>query len=116
MHFKFSCVSRKYNTRQFKRSAFSVQRKNADRLALGAARVGWRLVRPKPELRTGILLLEAQKQSTREAPVDQVRNAFRQAGVALTAYDGGIIRTSFLPEVLKATHLDRIRRALRKCA
>ena len=111
-----AAAGRAISTRQVKRTEFNVQRKNADRLALGAARVGWRLVRPKPELRTGILLLEAQKQSTREAPVDQVRNAFRQAGVALTAYDGGIIRTSFLPEVLKATHLDRIRRALRKCA
>jgi selenocysteine lyase/cysteine desulfurase len=99
-----------------KRVEFRVQRRNADQLALGARRAGWRLLRPKSKLRTGILLLEARRQSTREAPVDRIRSAFRRAGVALTAYDGGIIRASFLARPLKATHLDRIRRALQKCA
>lgn len=103
-------------TKPHKRAEFRAQRRNADRLALGAHRAGWRALRPKPELRTGILLLEAQRPNTRDAPVERIRSAFRQAGVALTAYSGGIIRTSFLPEAMKATHLHRIRAALQKCA
>jgi selenocysteine lyase/cysteine desulfurase len=111
-----AAAGRALNTSLYKRSQFTAQRRNADRLALGAYHAGWRLVRPKSEFRTGILLLEARSRSTREAPIDQLRIAFRQAGVALTAYDGGLIRTSFLSQPLKATHLDRIRSALHRCA
>jgi selenocysteine lyase/cysteine desulfurase len=63
-----------------------------------AAASGWRPLLPDPALRSGILLLEAEREATRGKPADEIRSAFADQGVALTAYDGGRIRLS-MPEV-----------------
>jgi selenocysteine lyase/cysteine desulfurase len=89
---------------------------NADRFAERTSDCGWRLLRPEAALRTGILLLEAKSPDTRNASVDHLRNAFRRTGVALTAYAGGIIRTSFLQRPLPSSHIHSVREALRQCA
>jgi hypothetical protein len=96
--------------------ALAVQLENVDRFAEGTSRTGWRLLRPKLPFRTGILLLEAKSPATREASVDRLRAAFWRAGVALTAYASGIIRTSFLQGPLLLSQIDAVRKALRLCA
>ena len=63
-----------------------------------------------------ILLLEAKSPETRKASVDSLRGSFRQAGVTLTAYDGGIIRTSLLQRPPSSSEIHCARKALRLCA
>ena len=98
------------------RAKFALQLANADRLARHASRTGWRVLRPKSALRSGILLLEARSAQTQAAQVDALRAAFRRAGIALTVYADGIIRVSLLRRALTAKQLNRIRRTLCVCA
>jgi len=48
--------------------------------------------------RTGILILQAERESQRELPASNLRHAFSECGVALTAYDGGVARLSMPAE------------------
>ena len=71
---------------------------NGSALGAAAAEAGWRPLLPQPALRTGILLLQAERQGRRESSPEEVRSAFFERGVALTAYEGGVVRLS-MPEV-----------------
>jgi selenocysteine lyase/cysteine desulfurase len=59
-----------------------------------AAASGWRPLLPPPAFRTGILLLQAERERTRAVPAEALRSAFYEQGVAVTAYDGGLVRLS----------------------
>jgi len=99
-----------------KRAELACQLDNAQALAERAEHAGWRPVRPSNPLHTGILLLEAARRETQAAPVDILRERFLSAGVALTAYDGGLIRASLPDRPLSRRRLDALHSALGRCA
>jgi hypothetical protein len=81
-----------------------------------AAASGWRPLLPDPALRSGILLLVAEREATRGKPAEEMRSAFADQGVALTAYDGGRTRLS-MPEVpWQPGEAEHLRAALRSLA
>jgi hypothetical protein len=89
---------------------------NADRAAACARGVGWlpRLV--PPALRSGILVLQAERAAARARPALAAREAFYDRGVTLTAYPRGRVRLS-LPELPWGDdEVDRLARALRRLA
>lgn len=83
---------------------------NADRVAAAAADAGWRPRLPERNLRSGILLLEPQLRG-RSWDADSCRTFFQQAGVALTAYDGGLVRLSMPAEPMTSDELTLLRDA-----
>ena len=99
-----------------KRDEFSCQVENGNRLAARASDTGWRPVQPHKDLRSGILLLQATRDPTRRAPPDSLRTAFRLAGVSLTAYPKGLVRTSLPQRTMTGDQLDHVRSALCRCA
>lgn len=62
--------------------------------SLLAADCGWEPLVPAEHFRTGILLLQAEREKTRQHSADHLRDAFAAGGVAVTAYDRGIARLS----------------------
>ena len=89
---------------------------NADRLIDAAGCTCWRPVRLAPELRSGIQLLQATSASTRLTSPEQIRGKFLRHGVALTTYDGGLIRTSLPSKPLSSATIDQILFALQRSA
>jgi hypothetical protein len=65
---------------------------------------------PPPALRTSILL-QADRRKKSSAP--ELRQAFSEQVVALTAYDGGVVRLSMPAEGWHAGELDHLQVALR---
>jgi hypothetical protein len=94
----------------------SCQVANARQVTGEAPASGWRPLRPSEPLQTGILLLEAKSRDTRTAPVEMLRQRFLTAGIALTAYDGGLIRASLPDDLLGGHDHDLLRSALDRCA
>jgi len=78
-----------------------------------ASASGWRPMLPPPAFRTGILLLQAEREKKRGAAAAEMRHAFSERGVALTAYDGGFVRLSMPAEAWRPGELDQLRVALR---
>jgi hypothetical protein len=111
-----AAVRRMLASSRAKREELASQVDNADRLAEQAPAAGWRPKRPDAGLRSGILLLEPQSATARSAPPDVLRERLLVAGVALTAYEGGVIRAS-LPDVpLSPSQYDAFQAALSRCA
>jgi hypothetical protein len=81
-----------------------------------AASFGWQPLLPPPAFRTGILLLQAERETRRVLPATHTRHAFSERGVALTAYDGGIIRLSMPAQGWKPGELDHLQGALRSAS
>ena len=77
---------------------------------------GWRPWKPSQTLQTGILLLEAKSPDTRTARIETLRQRFLTAGIALTAYAGGLIRASLPDHLLGGQDHDLLRAALCRCA
>ncbi len=111
-----AAVGRIWRSSLGRREQFDRQLGNADRVAELSDATGWRPVRPDAAMRSGILLLQALKPETCSAPPDSLRFNFRRYGLALSAYVGGLIRTSFLAETLSTSRLNQIRSLLRRCA
>ncbi len=111
-----AAVRRMVASGRSKRAELECQLDNADGLAECAEHAGWRPVRPSNPLHTGILLLEAARLETQSAPVDILRERFLTAGVALTAYDGGLVRASLPDRLLSRRRLDALHAALCRCA
>jgi hypothetical protein len=80
------------------RAVLGARLRNADVAASLARAAGWVPLVSDPSLRTGILLLRAERAATRSRRPVEIREAFYERGVALTAYEGGLIRLS-MPEV-----------------
>ncbi|HLN33193.1 MAG TPA: aminotransferase class V-fold PLP-dependent enzyme [Gemmataceae bacterium] len=86
---------------------------NTSDAAADVARVsGWYPLRPEASFRSGILLLEAEKAATKLASAEALRSGFYEKGIALTAYDNGIIRLSVPEHGWKPGDLDRLGGAL----
>lgn len=81
-----------------------------------AAASGWMPVQPAETFRTGILLLQAERDKTRVEPADELREAFADNGVALTAYDGGFARLSMPATRWRPQDIDLLGTALRSVA
>jgi len=99
-----------------KREELAAQMANADRLADVAPQAGWRPARPALPMQSGILLLDPRRQDTRIAPPNVVRERFLASGVALTVYDGGIVRASLPDRAFAGAELDLLQTALCRCA
>ena len=73
---------------------------------------GWRLLLPPPAFRTGILLLQAEREKKKGATATELRHAFSERGVAITAYDGGFVRLSMPAEAWRPGELEQLSVAL----
>ena len=85
---------------------------NANVINNAAMETGWKPVRPAAEMQTGILLLQSQRRSVRQAEPDVLRAEFQEQGMTLTAYDGGLIRLSMPDRPFAGSHVDQIRKSL----
>jgi len=74
---------------------------------------GWRPLRPEPSMRSGILLLQAGQAAIKERSSEQLREAFYDRNIALTAYHNGIIRLSTPERDWQPGQLEQLRLALR---
>jgi len=88
---------------------------NADCLTDAAGCTRWRPVHLDTDLRSGILLWQAASASTRLASPEQIRSKFLRYGVALTTYEGGVVRTSLSSKPLCSAAIDQILFALQRC-
>ena len=111
-----AAVRRMLKSPRTKPEELSCQVANARQLTGKAPASGWRPLRPSEPLQTGILLLEAKSRDTRAAPIEMLRQRFLTAGIALTAYDGGLIRASLPDDLLGGHDHDLLRSALGRCA
>jgi hypothetical protein len=99
-----------------KQAEFASQLDNSDKVAERSSDSGWHPVRQSMPLRTGMLLLEAGDRETRAARPERLRQRFFSRGVALTAYDGGIIRASLPDHRMSAAEVGQFQAALGHCA
>jgi hypothetical protein len=111
-----AAVSRLWHSPHGRIEEFERQIANTDRVAEVADSTGWQSIRPAASMRSGILLLESKLSETRSAQPDALRFAFRRWGLAVSAYVGGLVRTSFLPDSLSSAKLNKVRSALCRCA
>lgn len=81
-----------------------------------AAGCGWQPLLPSEPFRTGILLMQAEREKTRRQLADDLRDSFAQQGVAITAYDQGIARLSMPAEPWQPPEFDQLDAALRSVA
>ncbi len=90
--------------------------RNLEAAAETTLSAGWAPLLADPALRTGILLLRAEREQTKSAAPEQLREAFGREGIALTAYAGGHIRLSMPEEPWPAGQLECLTAALRRIA
>jgi hypothetical protein len=92
----------------------SCRMENVLSVAAIAPAVGWRPLLPNEPLRSGILLLEAERSATRAISPDALRTTLRDCGVAATTYEGGLIRLSMPLAAFTADELDCLNCALKR--
>jgi hypothetical protein len=81
-----------------------------------AAHSGWQPLLPVQSVRTGILLLQSGREAGRALPGEGLRQAFSDQGVALTGYDGGVIRLSMPAEGWRSGEIEQLRSVLTSLA
>lgn len=95
------------------------QRQRLDNVRVTVDRVrstGWEPLLPDPALRSGIILLRAERRAVRGLTPETLRSAFQDTGVALTAYPGGYVRVSMPEHLWAEAELVRLEAAFRKNA
>ncbi|MBI3464114.1 MAG: hypothetical protein HY000_13815 [Planctomycetes bacterium] len=70
---------------------------------------------PADGLRSGILLLQAETDDATTAPTEDMLARFHAHGIALTAYEGGLIRMSMPRAPLAEGDIELISTTLRQC-
>jgi len=90
----------------------SLRLANASAVAAVASSAGWRPLVPTEGFRTGILLLQAERDRTRKMSAGALREAFCEQGVALTAYDDGIVRLSIPGGSWQPSEINHLQAAL----
>jgi hypothetical protein len=93
-----------------------IRLQNAGELTGMVQAAGWRPLLPAESLRTGILLLQAERGATRKKPGQDLRAAFCEQGVALTAYEDGLVRLSMPNCGWRAGEINHLHDALRSIA
>jgi hypothetical protein len=94
----------------------SLRQRNMAEATAVAESCGWRSLLPAEPFRTGILLLQAEREATRSLPPQALRGAFADNGIALTVYDGGTIRLSMPAAEWQPKEIDQLGSALRTVA
>jgi Aminotransferase class-V len=84
--------------------------------ATAVAGDGWKPLLPTPDLRSGILLLQAERSLTRTHDPEVLRASLRADGVAATAYPGGLIRLSMPRDEWRPGEIDHLRKAFKGLA
>jgi hypothetical protein len=115
----FSCagaVKEALDTTIGGRDHFSELAQTATKLEEVSLGTGWKPVVPHDELRSGILLLRQEAKRWNAGRPEEVRDCFQKSGVALTAYDGGLIRLSAPPEPWQESDTEWLRFALERTA
>jgi hypothetical protein len=74
---------------------------------------GWHPLLPDESLRSGILLVQAERPETRAVCPETLRITLRDSGVAATTYTGGIVRLSMPLAPFATEELDCLEQALR---
>ncbi len=92
------------------------QLKNGDLVTEAAQAAGWRPCSPDPSLRSGIVLLESGDSRQKSREPELLRKAFHEHGVALTAYEGGVVRLSMPMAPLTSKDLAVLASALGRLA
>ncbi len=77
-----------------------------------AVSVGWTPVYTNQS--SGIVLLQSTSEATRQASCDQLRAAFQERKISLTAYDDGLIRLSMPVRALTEPELKQLKKSLKK--
>lgn len=73
---------------------FSQRLANAETIAELFQDAGWRILRPQPEFRSGIVLLETEDRIVRSMSADRLRQRLMSLGVVATTYPEGLVRLS----------------------
>jgi selenocysteine lyase/cysteine desulfurase len=89
---------------------------NLGAVAAVAPGCGWRPRAVPTEFRTGILLLQTEKEEGRLLSPDALRCRFSEQGVAVTAYEDGVIRLSMPETAWKADEFAHLQNTLRTTA
>ena len=110
-----AAVRRMLYSAKAKREELATQMANADRVADQAAATGWQPLRPTLLMQSGVLLLESRNQDTRQVPTDIIRQHFLTAGIAITVYDGGLLRASLPDWPMTSSDLPRLQSSLSQC-
>ncbi len=111
-----AAIARLWHSRHGRSQEFDRQIANTDRVAELTDATTWQPVRPDQSMRSGILLLQAKAKDARTAPPDTLRDRFRRQGIAISAYEGGLVRASLLAGTLSPPMLSTVRSALGRCA
>jgi hypothetical protein len=115
----FSCQGAVADSLEEGRGPWQCLPRRLDSLAAAAGvatGAGWHPLLPPPAFRTGILLLQAEREGRKEMPATELRHAFSKRGVALTAYDGGVIRLSMPSEGWRPGEVEQLRGVLASVA
>jgi Aminotransferase class-V len=89
---------------------------NVDEAVRVAQGTGWAPLLPAHTFRSGILLLQAERAATQQIPPDVLRSSFRCRNVALTTYEGGLLRLSMPEQSWRTCDLDTLHCALQALA
>ncbi len=74
----------------------------------GADELDWKPLLAAPLFRTGFLLLRAERERSKERSPESLRQAFLRMGVALMAYDGGMIPLSLPSESWQSGDIEHL--------
>lgn len=92
------------------------RKQNAIQAAEWAQASGWHPLLPAAPFQTGILLLQAERKQLSELTPQELRHRFALEGVALTAYEAGVVRLSMLDSAWKVPDKDVLHSALSSVA
>ncbi len=93
-----------------------VRQRNLKVLASAAAACGWVPRLASVSFQTGILLLQGERKKVRDKSAGALRETFARNGVALTAYDNGLVRLSMPAEGWQPGEIDHLSAVLRAVA
>lgn len=93
------------------RSEFSQRLANSDRAAECLSASSWSPVRLNDTTRSAILLAANNHASIQQTTPDTLQSHFRNHGIALSAYQGGLLRMSIPLGIMQQSHLESLSNA-----
>lgn len=103
-------------TRQDVAMSFRVRRRNGDELARSVGGTGWVPLLPQRAFRSGVLLLRLDVTRCHVPPAQQLREVCLSHGMAVTAYERGIIRLAMPNVPWGGNEIEMLREALNRCS